>query len=119
MIIASFITSNMQQKKSIKKPFLNGKRLIISQSIALLFLIVAIIETILLVHSLSGRLYLLGTFIPTAIVSILLCIVGFAITQVYCYDRITDKGMVILLCYVLFSLLLVRWLSFLYGLGYA
>ncbi len=105
----------MRQKKNIKRPFLSGKKIVVSQSFALLFLIVAIIGTILLVHSLSGRLYLLGTFILSGVVSILLCVVGFAITQAYCFDKITDKGMINLSCYVLFTLLLIRGLSYLYS----
>lgn len=110
---------NMHQKTSIKKPFLNGKkRIIISQSLAFVFLSIAIIKTIVLVHSFSGKLYLLGSFISSGVASILLCVVGFAIAQFYCFDRLTYKGMVKLTCYVFFNLIIVRSLSLLYGIGY-
>ena len=103
-------------KRIITKLFPNGKSLFL-QLLTIIYVCLAVDETIILIHTLSGKLYNINDFLLSGILCIILYLIGLTVVELLFFNKITKKGCMYLSIYVWLSIIIVRVLSFVYGLG--
>lgn len=103
-------------KRTITRLFPNGKSLFL-QLIAIIYVCLAVDETIILIHSHSGKLYNIKDFLLSGALCIILYLIGLAVVELLFFNIITKKRCIYLSIYVWLCIIIVRVLSLVYRLG--